>query len=62
MQVGARALEVGVWGAYQNVMINMTGIEDEQFVKNVTNEAEKIKNHAEQACKNILQLLNDRKD
>jgi len=62
MQVGARALEVGIWGAYQNVMINMTGIEDEQFVKNVTNEAEKIKNHAEQACKNILQLLNDRKD
>ena len=27
-QVGARSLETGIWGAYQNVLINMKDIED----------------------------------
>ena len=31
MQVGARALETGIWGAWQNVLINMPDIEDEAF-------------------------------
>lgn len=25
VEVGARALEVGIWGAYRNVMINLPG-------------------------------------
>ena len=28
-QVGARALEVGVWGAYYNVMVNIPNVTDE---------------------------------
>ena len=31
LQVGARALETGVWGAYYNVVINMADIKDEEF-------------------------------
>lgn len=62
MQVGARALEVGIWGAYQNVMINMTGIKDEKFVSETTARAEKIKDRATRLCSEILQLLDSRKD
>ncbi len=62
MQVGARALEVGIWGAYQNVMINMAGIKDEKFVSDVTAEAAKIKERAEKFCAQIQKLLENRKD
>lgn len=31
MQVGARILETGVWGAYYNVMINLDQIKDTEF-------------------------------
>lgn len=62
MQVGARALEVGIWGAYQNVMINMAGIKDEKFVSDVTAEAARIKERAEKFCSQIQKLLENRKD
>ncbi len=62
MQVGARSLEVGIWGAYQNVMINMKGITDNEFVGRITAEAEKMKAHAEKMCREILQTLENRKE
>ncbi len=62
MQVGARALEVGIWGAYQNVMINMAGIKDEKFVGDVTAEAARIKERAEKFCAQIQKLLENRKE
>ena len=34
-QVGARALEAGVWGAYHNIMINVADIKDGDFKKKV---------------------------
>ncbi|HOI89749.1 MAG TPA: glutamate formimidoyltransferase [Candidatus Rifleibacterium sp.] len=62
MQVGARALEVGIWGAYQNIMINMAGIKDEKFVTDVTAEAVRIKERAEKFCSQIQKLLENRKE
>ncbi len=62
MQVGARALEVGIWGAYQNVMINMAGIKDEKYVSSITAEATKIKERAEKFCSQIQTLLENRKE
>jgi glutamate formiminotransferase/formiminotetrahydrofolate cyclodeaminase len=61
-QVGARALEVGIWGAYQNVLINMAGIKDEAFVKEKTTEAENLKNRAKKSCDEILEILENRKE
>ena len=29
LEVGAKALEAGIWGAFRNVAINLPGIEDE---------------------------------
>jgi glutamate formiminotransferase/formiminotetrahydrofolate cyclodeaminase len=58
--VGARALEVGIWGAYKNVMINMPQIEDEDYKKRITEEAESIKQRAIEKSIEILKILEDR--
>lgn len=60
IQVGARALELGVWGAWKNVLINMKDIKDEEFVKKVTDESEQIKSRAEKYSKEILEILEKR--
>jgi glutamate formiminotransferase/formiminotetrahydrofolate cyclodeaminase len=62
IEVGARSLEVGIWGAYKNVLINMGGIKDDKFVTEITAEAEKIKDKAKKTCDEILQILDNRKD
>ncbi len=56
-QVGARALEVGIWGAYQNVIINMVDIEDSQFKEKILHEAEILVRSAESKCKEVLSIL-----
>ncbi len=35
IQVAARCLETGVWGAYYNIMTNVNEIKDEDFKKKV---------------------------
>ena len=62
VQVGARSLEVGIWGAYQNVMINMSGIKDEKFVREITEEAEFLKDRANEMCKKVLDMIDKRKE
>jgi glutamate formiminotransferase/formiminotetrahydrofolate cyclodeaminase len=60
MQVGARALETGIWGAYQNVLINMTGIRDEAFKTEILGEAEGIAARAREKCEEVLDILQNR--
>lgn len=62
VQVGARALETGIWGAYQNVLINMSGIKDQKFVTEITAAAESLKDRARKLCEEILTVLEQRKD
>ncbi len=62
VQVGARALEVGIWGAYQNVMINTGGIKDEKFVADKTGEAEKLRERAEKLCREVITILDNRRE
>lgn len=62
VQVGTRALEVGIWGAYQNVLINMVEIKDEKFVSEKTKLAEQLKDRAKACCEQILKILDERKD
>ncbi len=61
VEVGARALEVGIWGAYKNVMINLPGIKDEQFKKDILAEAEEIVKRAAVKMKEALKILDERK-
>jgi glutamate formiminotransferase/formiminotetrahydrofolate cyclodeaminase len=55
--VGARALETGIWGAYQNVLINMVDIQDVVYREEVLQEAEGIVVRAGKECAEILRIL-----
>jgi glutamate formiminotransferase/formiminotetrahydrofolate cyclodeaminase len=57
IQVGARALETGIWGAYQNVLINLTEIIDMAYKENVLAEAELLLVRAREKCSEVLQLI-----
>jgi len=60
VQVGARSLETGIWGAYQNVLINMGGIQDEAFKKEILDEAEGMMDRAKEKCAEVLAILDER--
>jgi glutamate formiminotransferase/formiminotetrahydrofolate cyclodeaminase len=57
VEVGARALETGIWGAYKNVLINLPGIKDEVFKQEKISEAETIVNRAKEKCEECLSIL-----
>ncbi len=42
LEVGAKALETGIWGASRNVAINLPGIEDEAYRKTAAEEADTL--------------------
>jgi len=56
-QVGAKALETGIWGAYQNVLINMVDIEDDVYRRTILKEAEQLMQRAHQKCAEIIAEL-----
>ncbi len=60
VEVGARSLEVGIWGAYKNVLINLPEITDEDFKKRILEEAESIVQRADKKSKEVLEILNNR--
>lgn len=59
VQVGARSLETGIWGAYQNVLINMADIEDDEYKKKTLAEAKSILTRAKAKCDEVLQILKE---
>jgi glutamate formiminotransferase/formiminotetrahydrofolate cyclodeaminase len=62
LEVGARALETGLWGAYRNVLINLEEIEDAGFKKKVTAEAEALVERARLKSGEVLEILGGRED
>lgn len=58
IQVGARVLETGIWGAFQNVLINMTDIQDDEFKGKTAAEAKAIARRAAEKCSEVLEILN----
>ena len=60
VEVGAKAMETGIWGAYKNVMINMADITDENFKNTTIKLAEEIKTRAENQCEKVLEILENR--
>ncbi len=57
VQVGARSLEAGIWGAYQNVLINMQDVEDVEYKKHTLAEAKTLLGRASERCGEILKIL-----
>jgi glutamate formiminotransferase/formiminotetrahydrofolate cyclodeaminase len=60
VEVGARALETGIWGAYKNVVINMAGITDDTYKKETLEKAEALKDRAAEMCRMVLEILDSR--
>lgn len=59
-QVGAKALETGIWGAYQNVLINLEGIRDQAYREATLAEAGVMLQRAREKCAEVLSILEQR--
>lgn len=57
LEVGAKSLETGIWGAWRNVLINAGSIEDEAFRRAVTGEAETLAGRARQRLELVIEVL-----
>ena len=62
LEVGARCLELGIWGAYRNVVINLASMKDAAFKQRTQSEAETITSRAKDKCAEVLAALEARKD
>jgi len=60
IQVGARSLEAGIWGACQNVLINLTGIRDQEFRQSTRQKARLLAERASEKCAEVLEILSKR--
>ena len=54
LEVGARALELGIWGAHRNVLINLGEVEDELFRRRAAAEAEALVARARERVAAVL--------
>lgn len=57
LEVGAKALEAGIWGAFRNAAINLPGIEDEALRRSTADEAEALAARATLMCDTALKAL-----
>lgn len=62
IEVGAKSLETGIWGAYKNVLINMPKIKDENFRKETLELAESLQLRAKVKLNEVLEILDKRTD
>ncbi|HWQ81464.1 MAG TPA: glutamate formimidoyltransferase [Ignavibacteria bacterium] len=60
LEVGAKCLETGIWGAFKNVKINLPQIEDEKYKSEVIKEGEEILERSEKNLKKISKTLEKR--
>lgn len=60
VEVGARALEMGIWGAYKNVVINMADIRDETYKRETLSRAKALKDRAGQMSARVLAIIESR--
>ncbi|MCP4669847.1 MAG: glutamate formimidoyltransferase, partial [Desulfobacula sp.] len=60
IEVGAKALQAGIWGAHKNVMINMKDIQDKKYKIKTLKLADKINLRAADQCEKILGILKKR--
>lgn len=60
LEVGARALETGIWGCCRNVLINLDDIDDEAFCERTRREAEALAERAAGKAREVLEVLEGR--
>ncbi|HMS34124.1 MAG TPA: glutamate formimidoyltransferase [Ignavibacteria bacterium] len=60
LEVGAKSLETGIWGAFKNVEINLPAIEDENYKNEIMKEANLILENAGKNFKKVCAVLGKR--
>ncbi|HRE42196.1 MAG TPA: glutamate formimidoyltransferase [Ignavibacteria bacterium] len=60
LEVGAKILETGIWGAFKNVEINLPQITDEKFKNKVLQEGEILIKNSEKKLSEVCDILNKR--
>ncbi|XP_077306276.1 formimidoyltransferase-cyclodeaminase [Lithobates pipiens] len=60
LQVAAKALETGVFGAYFNVLINLREIKDEEFKSQTQKKATQLLEEAKNSVQSVLQICEGR--
>jgi len=60
MQVGAKSLETGVYGAYCNVIINLKDIQDEEYLAKIKNDADNGLKFAKEKLDEVLKICEGR--
>jgi glutamate formiminotransferase/formiminotetrahydrofolate cyclodeaminase len=60
LEVGAKALEAGIWGASRNVAINLPGIEDEAFRRATSEESDRLATRAAAMRDQVIATLSAR--
>lgn len=56
----AQALELAVWGAHRNVLINMQGVEKETWMDSVLSEAQMMMANATLKANLVVETINAR--
>lgn len=62
LQVGVRTLETAVWGTFYNVMTNLKDLQDAEIKAKVKEEIDAAVHLAQVNCKEILSILDERKE
>lgn len=60
LEVGAKSLETGIWGAFKNVEINLPPIEDEKYKRDILDEANVILKNASKNFQEVCASLTNR--
>lgn len=60
IEVGAKALETGIWGAYRNVLINLPSVSDKDYVQRVSAIAEDINKRAQSNLYQVIEIVKSR--
>ena len=60
VEVGAKSLETGIWGAHKNVLINLKEIQDETYKEKILAEANTLLQRAHEMCEQTIKTINKR--
>lgn len=60
LEVGAKSLETGIWGAFKNVQINLPQIKDEKYKEDILKEANEILDNSQKNFKKVVSILEKR--
>ncbi len=62
LEVGAKALETGIWGCGRNVAINLDGIDDVEYTSRTHGEADRLTTRAREMAGKVMATLAGRRE